>query len=73
MTLREYLKEKKIRLDDFIPLTGYSYSYMSKIYAGRPGGIGIGYILEKLTGGAVTVDEIVNPKSGGKTVAHRAI
>ncbi len=61
MTLKEYLKSNKIRLEDFMVISGYSYSTLSKIYAGQRAGKGIAYKIEKLTNGSVTMNEIMNP------------
>lgn len=58
MTFKEYLKLNKIRLEDFMIASGYSYSALSKLYSGMKCGKGMAYRIEELTKGCVKAKDI---------------
>ncbi len=60
MHLKEYLREKKTRLEDFARDIGYSVSYMQKVFGGSKCGRGCAYKVEIVTHGAVTAKEMLD-------------
>ncbi len=63
MSIKEYLKTKKIRLEDFARDLGYSVSYMQKLNTGNhKAGKGVARLIEIFTSGMITSDELLNPQ-----------
>lgn len=64
MHLREYLIVNGIQVKDFAEQIDYSPNHISQVCRnGHKASKKLGRIVERATGGLVTVDEIVNPKS----------
>lgn len=60
MTLKEYLKLKGMAFEDFVRMTTYGFSYLSKVHAGARAGRKAANEIERLTEGMVKAKDLMN-------------